>query len=325
MLPTMLAMLGVYTGQAAGVATSGLWTATSLLFTAAAQRLGAVAMNAIRITFACALLAITHRLLYGRWLPDAVGGQVAFLAASGVVGLSLGDLALFASFVEIGPRRAMLVMTTAPIFAALFGWFALGETLGWLGLMGMALTVGGVAWVVAERPKTLVTPGDTHPKRRVRGVILALIGSACQAGGLWLSKQGMGHGWLPDDEHLSAQAATLVRMLFAWMGMLPILAIYAHREAKRRRAGLYPERVGSRRAGLIFAFCGSVTGPFLGVWMSLVAADHASLGVAQTCCSLSPVLILPFAATIHKEHISYRAIIGAIVAVAGVALLFVWE
>ncbi len=45
-------------------------------------------------------------------------------------------------------------------------------------------------------------------------------------------------------------------------------------------------------------------------------------GIAQTCCSLSPVLLLPFAVTIHKEHVSLRAVLGAIVAVAGVALLF---
>jgi drug/metabolite transporter (DMT)-like permease len=56
--------------------------------------------------------------------------------------------------------------------------------------------------------------------------------------------------------------------------------------------------------------------------MSLVAADRAPIGVAQTLCSLSPIFLLPFAATIDKEHISLRAIFGAIIAVAGSALLF---
>ena len=312
--------LAVYTGQAAGLATSVLWTATSLLFTAAGKRIGPVVVNATRILFALVLLGATHRLYFGVWVPDVVAGQVAFLAVSGVVGLSIGDLALFTSFVDIGPRLAMLVMTTAPLFAALFGWLALGETLHGLAWLGMMLTIGGVAWVVLERPRTQV---GLHPPHRVRGVILAFVAAACQAGGLWLSKQGMGHGWLPEDEHLDPLAATFLRMVFAAVGMLPILLLYARRERKRRAIGMSPKRIGSRRAGLAFSFCGAVTGPFLGVWMSLVASDRTALGVAQTLCSLPPVFILPFAITIHKEHVSPRAVIGAVLAVAGVALLFV--
>ena len=78
--------------------------------------------------------------------------------------------------------------------------------------------------------------------------------------------------------------------------------------------------------GLVFiplkAAFGAVAGPFLGVWMSLVAADKAAVGVAQTLCSLTPVFILPFAVMIHKERVSPRAALGAVIAVAGVVLLF---
>lgn len=316
----MLAVFGAYTGQAAGVATSVLWTATSLFFTAAGQRISPVIVNVIRILFASILLAVTHRLIYGEWVPHATTVQVVLLAVSGVVGLSLGDLALFVSFVDIGPRLAMLIMATAPLFAALFGWMAFDETLHGLAILGMALTIGGVAWVVLERSTTEVGLRASH---KVRGLVLALIASACQAAGLWLSKQGMGHGWLPDDQHLDPQAATLIRMVFAAVGVIPILGIYARREVKRRASGLHPKRIGSPWMGLIFSCCGAVTGPFLGVWMSLVASDRTSLGVAQTCCSLPPVFLLPFAATVHKEHVSLRAVVGAIVAVAGVALLFI--
>ena len=56
--------------------------------------------------------------------------------------------------------------------------------------------------------------------------------------------------------------------------------------------------------------------------MSLVAADRAPVGVAQTLCSLAPVFLLPFAVVIHKERVSPRAVVGAVMAVAGTALLF---
>jgi drug/metabolite transporter (DMT)-like permease len=57
--------------------------------------------------------------------------------------------------------------------------------------------------------------------------------------------------------------------------------------------------------------------------MSLVASDRAPLGVAQTLCSLPPILILPVVVWVHKERVSARAVVGAVIAVAGTALLFV--
>jgi drug/metabolite transporter (DMT)-like permease len=41
-----------------------------------------------------------------------------------------------------------------------------------------------------------------------------------------------------------------------------------------------------------------------------------------TLCSLPPVLILPFAAKLHKERIGPRAVLAAMLAVAGTAFLY---
>jgi drug/metabolite transporter (DMT)-like permease len=322
----MLESLSPYVGPTAGIATSLLWTGTSLLFTAAGRRLGPTLVNASRIALAIVLLGLTHRVLAGTWLPDVLARQVLLLALSGIVGLAIGDQALFTAFMDIGPRLSMLIMTTAPLFAALFGWLALDETLRGSAWLGIALVVAGVAWVILERPR-LASGATSLPAcfpvhYRARGVGLAFVAAACQAGGLLLSKQGMGHGWLPEGERLSPQAATFLRMLFAGLGVLPILALHAYRQRLRRPIYGPPLRVGSPRVGLLFAAGGAIVGPYFGVWMSLEAAHRAPVGVAQTLCSLPPIFILPFAALIHKEHISFRAVLGAFVAVGGVALLF---
>ena len=309
-----------YIGQAAGVATSVLWSLTTLFFAAASKRLGPAKVNAARILMAVVWLGLTHRLLSGVWVPVANGRQVLYLALSGLVGLSIGDLALFTAFVRIGPRLSSLLMTTAPIFAALFGWLALGETLNNWGWLGMTLTIGGVAWVVLERPTgTEVTAGDG----RVSGVILAVVAAACQGGGLLLSKQGMGHGWLPREAHMPPQTAAFLRMFFAGVFVLPLIGWLAARTSAAPALGAAALTPQKRRVGILFTVGGSIVGPFLGVWMSLVASDKASLGVAQTLCSLTPVFILPLIAMVYKERISLRAILGACVAVGGTALLFV--
>ena len=211
-------------------------------------------------------------------------------------------------------------MTTSPLLAAFFGWLVLDESLPPLGWLGVAATVAGVAWVVMERPK--IATGHFVVYRR-RGVILAFIAAACQAAGLLLSKQGMGHGWLDESQQIAPQTATFIRMVFAGLGMLPILALHAARTRKRRAAGLGPQYAGSRREGILYLSCGAVAGPYLGVWMSLVAAHHAPLGVAQTLCSLVPIFIVPAVIVIHKERVSPRAVLGALLAVAGATLLFI--
>lgn len=308
-----------YTGETAGVATALLWTATSLLFSAAGRRIGPTAVNLSRLSFAIVLLGITHRIWSGNWVPDVGARQVAFLAASGAIGLAIGDQALFHAFIDIGPRLSTLIMTTSPIFAAWFGYMVLGESLGRLGLVGMSMTIGGVAWAVLERRPQ---PTAGTPSRTARGVVLALIGAVCQGGGLLLSKQGMGHGWLPADARLDPQAATLVRVVFATLAMMPIIAV-RHQMIRRRPpvALLTPRRVD--RTGYMLACCGAVAGPFLGVWMSLVAGDRAPIGIAQTLCSMTPIFILPAVAIIHRERVSPRAIAGALLAVGGCAVLFV--
>ena len=71
----MLADLDAYMGPAAGIATSMLWTATALFFTAAGRRIGPTIVNGSRIAVAIVLLGITHRLLSGHWIPQASAGQ----------------------------------------------------------------------------------------------------------------------------------------------------------------------------------------------------------------------------------------------------------
>ena len=75
-------------------------------------------------------------------------------------------------------------------------------------------------------------------------------------------------------------------------------------------------------SAMAFSAGGAVMGPFLGVYLSLVAVKHTHSGIAMTILSTTPITILPFAVLVYKEKLTVRAVIGAIVAVGGVALLF---
>ena len=67
---------------------------------------------------------------------------------------------------------------------------------------------------------------------------------------------------------------------------------------------------------------GTILGPYLGITFSLVAINYTKVGIASTLMSTMPILMLPMIRIIYKETLTIRAITGAFIAVAGVAILF---
>lgn len=293
-----------HVGEIAGLGTALCWAASSLLFTRVGRKVGTVPLNVLRMAIALALAAIVGLVLRGRALPtDAGAEQWWWLGWSGFVGYFLGDLCQFRAFVEIGARLTLLLMATAPPMTALIGWALLGERLTPLSLVGMGLTTAGVAWVLSERTARAAAAGSA---RRLRGVLLGLGGALGQAVGLVLSKRGM-VGYEPF-------AGAQVRMIVG-LGCFVALAA-AVRAGPRVRAAMRD------RAVLGYTAAGAALGPLLGVALALFALQHTAAGVAASLLSTSPIFVIPLAAWFEGERAGLRGVLGAAVAVAGVALLF---
>jgi len=298
-------LLEKHVGELAGLATAALWVVSSLSFTAAGQRIGATRLNLLRTVAAAAILTSVHVLFTGRLLPDVGWGAAGWLMASGILGLTIGDQFLFTAYVLVGPRTMSLLMTLAPSMAAVLAFTVFGQGMGWLSVGGMAVTTAGVAWVVAGgRPSGRVVSREDFR----RGMWLGVGAAACQAIGVVLSKQGLEAGLTP-------LGALCWRMNAAAITIVP-LAAWTLRSA-------VPLRPGATRAALSPMALGVLSGPLLGVYCSMVAVDRLSVGVAATLTQLVPVFILPVSRILHKEPISTRALVGAIIAVAGVCLLAV--
>jgi drug/metabolite transporter (DMT)-like permease len=138
------------------------------------------------------------------------------------------------------------------------------------------------------------------------GILLGLGGALGQAGGLVLSKYGMGD--------YDPFAATQIRVIAGTVSFAVIFVFI----------GWWPRTIAALRdrRAMGFTTLGAFFGPFLGVSLSLAAVKFTQAGVAASLMSLMPVLIIPPAILIKKERISPRAIAGAGFAVAGAALLF---
>ena len=290
-------------GEAAALGTAFCWSFATLLFTRAARRVGAFTLNLTRITLALVILTVLILVTRGfEWAPEAQARNLVLLALSGIVGLTLGDWAYFGAFVSIGPRMTTLFMTLAPPFSAAIAVPLLRERLGGTALLGMALTLLGVIFVVLDRRNAVIPRGH-----RIRGATLAVLGSLGQAVGLNLSKLGMG-------SVVDPLPATAIRMAAGTAGIWIVAFAF-------RRALGVPRLVRDRNACL-WTLGATIFGPVLGISLSLVAVRHTETGIAATLMATTPILVLPLLVFLEKEQVSARAIVGTVIAVAGVALLF---
>jgi drug/metabolite transporter (DMT)-like permease len=305
-------------GALAALGTAFAWTFTALAFEYAGKRIGALVLNLLRLVVAFFFLGAYGLAVRGLFLPlDASPSAWLWLSASGLVGFVLGDLCLFQAFIDIGARLSMLVYATAPIFTALLGYAAFGEGLGPLAFAGMALTLAGIAFVVlGKRP---ASTGSNAPagapagaSRRGRGLLLALLATVGQAGGLVLGK--LGAGSTAELGALDPFAGTQVRVIAGILGFA-IVVTFA------RSWGGVGTGLKDRKA-VASLVAGAFLGPFLGVSLSLLAVQSGNTGVASAIMSITPVLIIAPSAILFKEKVTLREIIGSVAAIAGVFLLF---
>ena len=291
-----------YLGESAALLTSLCWSLNSVCFTVAGRRVGSASVNLGRLLMAWGVLVLVHLALYGSCFPMQAGGaRLGWLGMSGLIGFALGDAVLFEAFVLIGARLAMLLMTLSPIFSALLAWLFLGQSMSLPKVMAMAVTMGGIAWVVWG-------DGDhqAHP-HLWRGILLGIGGALGQSVGLVFSLFGLAGNFPPIS-------ANLIRVT---AGMVALLLYFG---ATGRLRGT----LGSLRDGRATAFIGlgAITGPVLGVVLSLIAIAKAPMGVAATLMSLSPVILLPVSHFVFKEKVGGHAILGTLLALAGAAALF---
>lgn len=292
-----------FVGELSALLTAFLWSGTSLVFTEATTRVGSIQVNITRMILALLFLAITIAM-FGFDIDLSVT-QLQHLTWSGIIGLVIGDSFLFAAFKEIGARVSMLVMSLVPAMSAALGFLFLDEHLAPLGILGMVVTIVGVALVVLERQPAAVA----KYRITVRGLLFALLGALGQATGLIFAKFAL------NEAPIHGMVATLVRIAASVAIFLP--AALAFRWYRN------PVRVYARDpAALGYTTAGAILGPYLGITFSLVAIANTKVAIATTIMALPPIIMLPLVRVFHHEQLTARAITGAVIAVLGVVLLF---
>jgi drug/metabolite transporter (DMT)-like permease len=302
-------------GFLAAIGTLLSWSVGTLAFTQAARRIDPGLLNKTRLMLAVIGTGLIACVAYGHWPWELVTMPSAsawlWLTLSGIVGLTIGDFFGFTSLMILGARRQSMVGTVAPIFALGGGWALLGESVSWLGVAGTALTIGGVMWSMSSVEERNDVRREGYGSFS-KGLLFAIGGAACQGFGLVLAKLGM---------QSSIGTDTIPPFHAAFMRMVAGFASIYVFDRLRRAPAVRMSQAFSNAEAVRPMLLGAVSGPILGVSMSLLAATSLGAGLAQTIFSMVPFVVMAIAAFMYGERIRLRIVVGALVAVLGVIIL----
>ncbi len=289
--------------ELAALGTATCWATTGLISADAVRALGPFHFNLFRQVFVTFLLAMIVAAT-GVWAGQT-SATVAILAASGIIGILIGDTLNFAAVGRIGPRRAGAVFALNAPMTALLGWLILGEGLPLQAILGICITAGGVAVAILGRPRA-----DAHRLETVQGVLLTglLFGLGAafgQAAGSLIARPVMTAGIDPYLASLFRVGASGLTMgLLATTSFAP------------------PTPGKPSRHALILTAATAIIGLLIGMTLFLYALKGSQTGIIATLSATSPVIILPLLWLRTGQRPTATSALGAAMAVIGLALIF---
>ena len=278
------------------------WTGSGLLAVYPVQQLGTLDFNRLRMQsgFVPQLIAT---MIQGGWRTFS-GYQVAVLMLSGAIGILISDSLLYASLPRLGPRRnSILFAMHAPITATL-GFLILGERLNIRAIAGIVLVAAGVILAIAFGRRARQKHHWESTKGALSsGIAIVLMAALFHSISALIAKPVMSSGVDP-------MAASFIRvstaaLVFTVLGFLP----------------RWRNRVPITSKLFLHTFGSGLCGITLGMTFLLFALAHGKAGLVATLCSVTPVLILPIMWVLTKERPAAGAWVGAVLAVAGIALI----
>ena len=299
-------------GELAGLAGALVWATTNTVLRGQSARLGAFTTNAWRALFASAcflvIFLLTRRV--GDLFAIELRTLVALLA-SVVIGMAIGDALQFNAMTLIGVSRAMPISGVFPLLTVVLATLFLDEPVTVRTVAGALLVIVGVTLVALPR-RAREAPGEegrrdlagsrAERRRHWLGVGLALAAAACWACSTTITRVAI--------EEIDVITANTIRLPFsALVSLLFGLG----------RAKLPPSKFGLRSFAVLFV--AGALGTTGGGYLYLTSVKLAGAAKTAILASTAPVFAMPLAMLFLRERPGPRAIVGTLLAIAGIALV----
>ncbi|MCO4320899.1 DMT family transporter [Aliidiomarina quisquiliarum] len=296
--------MSLYLGQLAALTAAFCWAIATIFYSKSSHHLSSIQLNLVKGIVASPLLLLGTLLLPGEGWAGWSQHTWLLMTLSGVIGITIGDSCYFAALRRLGPGHTILLEYLAPPMAAVLAWLVLSEALSPIQMVAAVTVIAGVLLVLTERQL------NSRMAISRAGVLYAVSAAACQAIGLVMAFYGF------SQAKVSPAEAALVR-LFGGTLILTVGIVLL-------RPKLFPATLTALKHTQLSTLLAAIAlGTFLGIWLQQVAVALVTPGIAQTLLSTAPLFMLSLN-VIRGQHISFRAVTGTVVAMAGISLLFLF-
>ena len=304
------------TGYIAAFATLFAWTISTFALAKLSRIENAYVLNKAALFFSIFLLGILVCMLDGLapWqlftLPSS--SNWLWLGISGILGKSLGDYCGFCALRILAARRRSMITTLGPGFTWLFGLIILNESMNWIGIGAMLLTLASLLLFINSSTEKSEVEKENFGLP-LPGLLFGIAAAALTGLAFILSKKT----FVEPGNALSAYHGTWIRIITAFSALM----LY---DALRRKPVDFIRPFFAERGKALLLFTGILFGAVLGLSFSLIAITKMNAAAAYTIFSLLPVSVSLASVVFLKKKISMLSWLYSMVAVAGVVLL-VWR
>jgi drug/metabolite transporter (DMT)-like permease len=276
---------------------------------------GPVVANLGRLVVAtCVLAVIGHGIGHG-----FASASTPWFLLSGVIGMGLGDLGVFAALPLLGSRlTVLLTQCLAAPLAALGEWLWLGTRLGAAQIAWGLVILGGVALAIM--------PSQTSPPRvRVRpiGFLFGFVAACGQGFGALVSRKAVDVAAAAGETVRSATFGLTAAYQRILAGLVFVLLWFFVLRLLGRLTAPPAVDAATRRRAPLWMLVNGLAGPVLGVGCYQWALATTPSGIVLPIAATAPLLAMPFAYWFEGDRPSRRALLGGLVAVGGCVALTV--
>ncbi len=293
-----------FKGEIAALSAAFLWAISSTIYVLLGVKIPPLLLNLSKGLIAIILIIITV-IFTKDFIYNYDFLTIILLALSGLIGIGIGDTAYFNALNNLGARKTLLLETLTPPLTTILAFFILKERLNFLVLIAIFIVILGVYIVISEKTKEILI----NQQNILFGLRWALLGIICQSIGSIISRFAL------STTNISPLMSTFFRLL----GGLIIMFILSY---KKRH--IYVNIISSILSiKLIFLIIiTAFFSTYLGILLQQTSLKFASTGIAQTLMATSPLFVIPISFWLG-EKISFRSILGVLIALIGVSLFFV--
>lgn len=297
----------MFVGEIAALSAAFSFSITSICFTLVGRKVSAVATLALSLPLSWLMMLVVHQFSLGVIFPmNASVDRWFALSASGILAFVISSYFMLNAYQYTGPRLTMLVASFAPVLGALLAWIFLGQTLPANSTLGIMIVIFGIVWVVLERSNSKAKVAQPNLQR---GIMFACLGTLAQGTAFVFSSVGVADGFPPFS-------ATLIRITAGIVAIWVVIALQGN--LKTTISIIMTDR---RIAALLTI--AAFAGPVIAGSLLLLSFQHASVGVSTTLSHTTAIMLIPISYFVFKETISLRAVIGTMIAIIGIAILFI--